>query len=44
MSNVAFDTLQFAKRLESGGFNTKQAEALAAAQKDAMHQSGIELG
>ena len=39
MSNVAFDTLQFAKRLESGGFNTKQAEALAAAQKDAMSEA-----
>jgi len=39
MSSVTFDTLQFAKRLESGGFNAKQAETLAEAQKDAMSEA-----
>jgi len=39
MSSVTFDTLQFAKRLEAGGFNAQQAESLAEAQKDAMSEA-----
>jgi len=39
MSSVTFDTLKYAKRLEAGGFDTKQAEALAEAQKAAMGEA-----
>jgi len=39
MSSATFDTLKYAKRLEAGGFDTKQAEALAEAQKSAMSEA-----
>ena len=39
MSSATFDTLKYAKRLEVGGFDTKQAEALAEAQKFAMSEA-----
>ncbi|MDP2366592.1 MAG: DUF1640 domain-containing protein [Ignavibacteria bacterium] len=35
MSTVAFDTLKFVKTLEAGGIDAKQAEAIAAAYRDA---------
>ena len=34
MSTIAFDTLAYAKRLKSAGFNEQQAEALAEAQAE----------
>lgn len=34
MSVVAFDTLQFAKRLKEAGFTEQQAEALASAEAE----------
>ena len=39
MGSVTFDTLKYAKRLEAGGFDTRQAEALAEAQKSAMSEA-----
>jgi len=39
MSSVTFDTLKYAKHLEAGGFDTKQAEALAEAQKSAISEA-----
>jgi hypothetical protein len=35
MSTVTFDTLKFVKTLEASGMDSKQAEAIAAAYKDA---------
>ena len=35
MSTVTFDTLKFVKTLEAGGMEAKQAEAIAAAYRDA---------
>ena len=35
MSAVTFDTLKFVKTLEASGINEKQAEAIAAAYRDA---------
>lgn len=34
MSAIAFDTLAYAKKLKSAGFNEQQAEALAEAQAE----------
>ncbi len=39
MSVVTFDTLKFAKRLESVGMAAKQAEALADAQREAFSEA-----
>lgn len=35
MSTVTFDTLRFVKTLKESGFDEKQAEAIAAAYRDA---------
>jgi len=35
MSTVTFDTLKFVKTLEASGIDTKQAEAIASAYRDA---------
>jgi hypothetical protein len=35
MSTVTFDTLKFVKTLEAGGINASQAEAIAAAYREA---------
>lgn len=35
MSSVTFDTLKFVKTLEASGIEAKQAEAIAAAYRDA---------
>lgn len=35
MSTVSFDTLKFVKTLEAGGINASQAEAIAAAYREA---------
>lgn len=35
MSTVTFDTLKFVKTLEASGIDAKQAEAIAAAYRDA---------
>lgn len=35
MSTVTFDTLKFVKTLEASGLSAKQAEAIAAAYRDA---------
>ncbi|MBI5439071.1 MAG: DUF1640 domain-containing protein [Nitrosomonadales bacterium] len=35
MSTVTFDTLKFVKTLKESGFDEKQAEAIAAAYRDA---------
>jgi len=35
MSTVTFDTLKFVKTLKENGFDEKQAEAIAAAYRDA---------
>jgi len=35
MSTVTFDTLKFVKTLEASGIDSKQAEAIAAAYRDA---------
>ncbi|WP_321277458.1 coiled-coil domain-containing protein [Thiomicrorhabdus indica] len=39
MSIVSFDTLEFVKELESHGFSSEQAEALAKTQKRAFEQA-----
>ena len=39
MTVVTFDTLKFAKKLESAGMEVKHAEALAEAQKDVLAEA-----
>ncbi len=39
MSSVTFDTLQFVQTLKQAGFDEKQAEAVAAAFRNAQDQS-----
>lgn len=39
MSTTTFDTLKFAKRLESAGASAQLAEAIAEAQKDSMSEA-----
>ena len=41
MSTVTFDTLKFVKTLEAGGINAEQAEAIAAAYRDASNDQEI---
>ncbi|MCA1853054.1 MAG: CCDC90 family protein [Beggiatoa sp.] len=39
MSAIAFDTLEFAKRLKEAGFTEQQAEALADAEAELIEQN-----
>jgi hypothetical protein len=39
MSVVTFDTLKFARKLESAGMDNRQAEAFAEAQKEAFSEA-----
>ncbi len=39
MSTITFDTLKFSKTLESAGFSSAQAEALAEAQRAALSEA-----
>ena len=41
MSTVTFDTLKFVKTLEAGGIDAKQAEAIAAAYRDAANDQEL---
>lgn len=41
MSTVTFDTLKFVKTLEASGFNNAQAEAIAAAYRDATNDQQL---
>lgn len=38
MSAITFDTLEYSKTLQSAGFTQEQAEAMAKAQRKAMHE------
>lgn len=41
MSAVTFDTLKFFKTLEANGFDSKQAEAIASAYRDATNEQDL---
>ena len=41
MSTVTFDTLKFVKTLEASGIDAKQAEAIAAAYRDASNDQEL---
>lgn len=41
MTTVTFDTLKFVKTLEASGINANQAEAIAAAYRDAAADQGL---
>lgn len=41
MSTVSFDTLKFVKTLEASGIDSKQAEAIAAAYRDATNDQEL---
>ena len=41
MSTVTFDTLKFVKTLEASGIDAKQAEAMAAAYRDAANDQEL---
>lgn len=41
MSTVTFDTLKFVKTLEASGIEAKQAEAIAAAYRDASNDQEL---
>jgi hypothetical protein len=41
ISTVTFDTLKFVKTLEAGGMNASQAEAIAAACRDASNDQEL---
>jgi len=41
MSTVTFDTLKFVKTLEASGIEAPQAEAIAAAYRDASHDQEL---
>lgn len=41
MSTVTFDTLKFVKTLEANGFDSKQAEAIASAYRDATNEQDL---
>ncbi|MDO8812103.1 MAG: hypothetical protein Q7J38_08770 [Gallionella sp.] len=41
MSTVTFDTLKFVKTLEASGINATQAEAIAAAYRDASNDQEL---
>lgn len=41
MSTVTFDTLKFVKTLEASGIDSKQAEAIAAAYRDASNDQEL---
>lgn len=41
MSTVTFDTLKFVKTLEASGIDAKQAEAIAAAYRDASNNQEL---
>ena len=41
MSTVAFDTLRFVKTLQDSGFDTKQAEGIATAYRDAANDQQL---
>ncbi len=41
MSAVTFDTLKFVKTLEASGIDSKQAEAIAAAYRDASNDQEL---
>ena len=38
MTSITFDTLKFVRKLEAAGMATKEAEALAEAQSDALSE------